>query len=245
MLIYAHSGFVLGFGDIHTSFSIHQQQKYTRYSSVQLIECFPFSEFTSRLHLQALIKSDQVHDTTGLVITRQNYTKIHPFTEPADYLITNIPAVGLSIATADCIPISIYDPINHALGIAHAGWRGSAHRIASTMLHAMTEQYGTQPEQCLVVLGPHAQSCCYQVDAAFVDQLAAVSPYTQQVVQKRNQLFYVDLTLLTLLDLYSTGVNPKSCLNTYAFCTIKNTGYCSYRRQKDLGLRQLTVAALQ
>ena len=47
-----------------------------------------------------------------------------------DALITNIPNTPLLIFTADCVPIAIIDKKNKAIGLAHAGWRGTYDAIA-------------------------------------------------------------------------------------------------------------------
>ena len=47
-----------------------------------------------------------------------------------DGLITRTPAVPLALRAADCSLIVVVDPRKRALGVAHAGWKGSARGIA-------------------------------------------------------------------------------------------------------------------
>lgn len=80
-----------------------------------------------------------------------------------DALITHLPHVPLFILVADCLPILFYDPTHKAIGLAHAGWRGTAAQIAVKTLQAMTESYGTAPTDVRIVLGPAIGPCCYEV----------------------------------------------------------------------------------
>ena len=61
-----------------------------------------------------------------------------------DALITNIPNVPLLIFTADCVPIAIIDKKNKAIGLAHAGWRGTYDEIAKKTIEKMKENYSTK-----------------------------------------------------------------------------------------------------
>ena len=58
-----------------------------------------------------------------------------------DALITNIPNTPLLIFTADCVPIAIIDKKNKAIGLAHAGWRGTYDAIAKKTIEKMADNY--------------------------------------------------------------------------------------------------------
>ena len=49
----------------------------------------------------------------------------------ADAMITRKRGVALVISTADCVPLLFYDPVTEAIGVAHAGWRGTARGIGA------------------------------------------------------------------------------------------------------------------
>jgi polyphenol oxidase len=72
----------------------------------------------------------------------------------ADGWIANSPEFTLSLRFADCVPILLYDPVNYAVGIAHAGWKGTASRIAARAVEAMRQHYGSQPANILAGIGP-------------------------------------------------------------------------------------------
>ena len=60
-----------------------------------------------------------------------------------DGLLTSTPGLLLAIQTADCLPIILADTKRRAIGVFHAGWRGTVKRIVETQ-----PQFQTSP--CLV-----------------------------------------------------------------------------------------------
>ena len=95
-----------------------------------------------------------VDDTTGASLENP---------PEADALISARRGMALGIFTADCVPIFILDVETPAIGIAHAGWRGTFARIAVSTLAKMKDSFGTVATNCRIHLGPSIQKCCYAV----------------------------------------------------------------------------------
>ena len=89
-----------------------------------------------------------------------------------DALISARRGVALGIFTADCVPIFILDVETPAIGIAHAGWRGTFARIAVNTLAQMKDSFGTVTTNCRIHLGPSIQKCCYTVGTELLTQFA-------------------------------------------------------------------------
>lgn len=85
----------------------------------------------------------------------------HPLT--GDGLISNTPGLMLAVLTADCMPVIVADKKSRAVGIFHAGWRGTVKRIVEKGIGAMRRQFGTDPKHVVAAIGPGVQSCCYTV----------------------------------------------------------------------------------
>jgi purine-nucleoside/S-methyl-5'-thioadenosine phosphorylase / adenosine deaminase len=81
-----------------------------------------------------------------------------------DALITSTPGLAITIQTADCFPLFIYDQRNHTCAIVHSGWRGTAKNIAQKTLAKMYTFYKTKPGDVLVAIGAGIQQKNYQVD---------------------------------------------------------------------------------
>ena len=52
-----------------------------------------------------------------------------------------------------------------AVGAAHAGWRGTAARIAEKAVKAMEVHFGSRPEDIRAAIGPNIGPCCFETDA--------------------------------------------------------------------------------
>ena len=81
----------------------------------------------------------------------------------ADAIITRQRNISLALSSADCVPVMLYDPVQDAIGIAHAGWRGTARGIVFATIDAMRERFGSQPEDIYAGIGPSIGPCCYEV----------------------------------------------------------------------------------
>lgn len=176
-----------------------------------------------------------------------------------DACITDVPGMPLAITTADCVPLIMYDPRHRALGVVHAGWRGTVARIAHCTLRALYENYSTQPEEVQVAIGPSIGPCCFEVGEEVAEQFVqAFSPgrllhkyadmlqKTQDLVNKgaKQDKYYVNLWLANLLALLEAGVvatNVRSC----GLCSkCWRELFYSYRRDRRVTGRIATLAML-
>ncbi len=81
----------------------------------------------------------------------------------ADAFITDQPDVPLLLRFADCVPLLFYDPARAAIGMAHAGWRGTALGIVAQTIQAMQNAYGCAPSSIQALIGPSICCACYEV----------------------------------------------------------------------------------
>lgn len=93
--------------------------------------------------------------------------------ESVDGLLTDIPGVTLVTYYADCVPLYFLDPVHRAIGLAHAGWRGTVAGMGIKMVETMAREFGSKPEELLTAVGPSIGPCCYEVDQPVADAFAA------------------------------------------------------------------------
>jgi len=87
--------------------------------------------------------------------------------EQTDGLITDEIGVPLAIFTADCLSIFLYDAGRKAIGLVHAGWRGTQKGIAARAIALMRDTFKSNPHDLSVGFGPVIRNCCYEVGEEF------------------------------------------------------------------------------
>lgn len=126
--------------------------------------------------LQNFVVARQTHSANVRVVTEQdrgcgvwfdNKEALMDF----DALITDTPQTVLCISTADCIPILLYDPVKHVIAAVHAGWKGTAQRIAMQTVIRMIYHYGCCVKDICAGIMVGAGGCCYEVDARVADAM--------------------------------------------------------------------------
>jgi polyphenol oxidase len=91
----------------------------------------------------------------------------------ADAIVSNAPGVAVSVRVADCVPLLIADATTGAVAAVHAGWRGTAARVAPAAIETMHREFGARAEDLVVAIGPSIRRCCYEVGSDVVDAFAA------------------------------------------------------------------------
>lgn len=103
----------------------------------------------------------------------------------ADGLVTAEADIYLSMRFGDCTPLLFLDPVRGAVGLAHAGWRGTLQNMAGAMVQAM-EQLGCQAQHIIAVIGPTIGPCCYEVGQEVIEAAAAALGDTSGLFIRRN-----------------------------------------------------------
>lgn len=156
-----------------------------------------------------------------------------------DGLVTQTPGLYLSITVADCLPIFFYDPINKAIGIAHAGWRGLASKIIPATIETLRTNYDSKPEDILAGIGPGIGPCHFEVKA---DLLAEFQDYPPEALCTDEQgKSYLDLPQIASEQLEAAGILIDN-IDVDPTCTFCETSqYFSYRRDKPKVLEAMVA----
>ena len=139
---------------------------------------------------ERLVFTDQVHNTVvrrasaadcgkGMIYQR-DYSGV-------DGHITNEPNVPLLVFGADCVPIFLYDQAEHAIGAVHAGWKGTAGKIAAAAVRRMEESFGSRANNIVAVIGPSIGPECYEVGREVADVFCQAFYNTEKIVQKKQE----------------------------------------------------------
>lgn len=113
------------------------------------------------------VTAEQVHGDGVLVVDAANLAETAAAVVPEiDGFVTNLPRVALGIYVADCGAVFLADPVHRAVGLVHSGKNGSALGISVRAIELMRENYGTNPADLVVVLGPCIRPPAYEIDFA-------------------------------------------------------------------------------
>ena len=212
-----------------------------------------------------------------LVRLRQIHSDlIHSVTEPpkrtlaGDGLITATPELLVGILTADCLPVILVDRKQHAVGVFHAGWRGTLRRIAEKGVGEMRRWFGTHPRDIRAAIGPGIHGCCYQVGEEVRSQFESQFAYADKLFRERKEsneihvkyplLFltarapghsdlpkqiFLDLVEANRRQLLAAGVRSRN-ISASDLCTVcRNDLLFSYRAENGVTGRLMAVAGIR
>jgi len=205
------------------------------------------------------IHSDLIHCVSELPVT--------PLT--GDGLITDTPQLLIGVQAADCLPVILVDARNRAIGVFHAGWRGTLKRIVEKGLGEMRRQFGTRARDIRAAIGPGIRQCCYEIGSEVRERFESQFPYaadlfhevkeSDPVREKYPLLFmtarapghselpkkiYLDLAEANRRQLIAAGVSAKN-IWTSPLCTACHTDLLfSHRAEKGNTGRMLGVVGI-
>jgi YfiH family protein len=213
----------------------------------------------------------------ALVTLRQIHSDIVHLVDSApdsqlfgDGLLTNTPGLLLAIQTADCLPIILVDPPHRAVGVFHAGWRGTMKRIVEKGVGEMRRRFGSWPRDLQAAIGPGIHACCYEVGLEVRDKFESQFAYAAKlfreveesdpVREKYPMLFltarapghsdlpkriFLDLVEANRQQLLATGVLPKNIEASHLCTNCRTDLLFSYRAEKGKTGRMMAVAGIR
>ena len=206
------------------------------------------------------IHSDLIHLVSGPVN--------HPLA--GDGMVTATPGILLAIQTADCLPIILADAKLLAIGVFHAGWRGTVKRIAEKGVGEMHRWFGSSPRNLRAAIGPGEHNCCYEVGPEVRSQFESQFAYAETLFHEVEESdpvrekypmlsltarapghselpkkIYLDLAEANRRQLLDVGVAAKN-IHVSPLCTVCHSNlFFSYRAEKGKTGRLMAVAGIR
>lgn len=160
-----------------------------------------------------------------------------------DGLVTNDSGIVLVTYYADCVPLYFVDPENHAIGLAHSGWRGTVGEMGACMCRFMEREFGTRPKDLIVAIGPSICRDCYEVSEDVALEFEAILQGTEDICLEIAQSgmfdkkvvhpvtpgkapgkYQLDLWLSNVIVLRKAGVQLSN-ISVADICTCHNPEY--------------------
>jgi YfiH family protein len=185
-----------------------------------------------------VLKLRQVH--SGIVRDMDDTTAAGDAVE-GDAAVTSLRGALLGVQTADCVPILIADMNGGCVAAIHAGWRGTAARIAAKTVARLSEKFAVQPKDLSAAIGPHIGVCCYEVGPEVVEAIA-----DPQAFERRPEWLkpHLNLAVANRQQLLDAGLSADR-IDATALCTqCRADLFFSYRREGDRAGRMLSVIGI-
>jgi polyphenol oxidase len=228
-------------------------------------------------HLLAVRESKHNSSQLPLITLRQIHSDLIHFVDSppksqlaGDGLITSTPGLLLSIQTADCLPIMLIDPKQRAIGVFHAGWRGTLKRLVEKGIGEMRRHFGSRAPDLKAAIGPGIHGCCYEVGKEVHEKFESQFAYAtklfreveefNEVREKYPMLFltarapghselpkkiFLDLVEANRQQLLAVGVLAKN-IEASELCTNCHPDLLfSYRAEKGKTGRMMAVAGIR
>lgn len=188
-----------------------------------------FSIFGEATGLNNFVLSKQTHTTNVIKVSETDVNK--GLYKEMDYdnvdgLVTNVKGITLSTFYADCVPLYFYDPVNSAIGLSHAGWKGTVNNIVKSTVDKMSLEYGTNAKDLICAIGPSICVNCYEVSydvaSAFIEKynISNIPDYNYTDAQNMDYIIF-------------KTKNDKFMLNLWA---------ANYTNMKNIGIMDTNIS---
>lgn len=181
------------------------------------------------LENKSLVWPQQVHgDQIAVIRQRQTEPLRFPQTDGA---VTDAAGVLLTTVHADCLPVYFFDPRKKAIGLVHAGWRGSVLGIAAKAVRTMKEVFSSRPRDIRAFIGPGISQCCFETGPEVIEQFRAVWDFAAEFARPEGETYYIDLKGINRRQLLREGLEEDH-ISVSGHCTCCEPQlFCSYRRE--------------
>ncbi|NLN75817.1 MAG: peptidoglycan editing factor PgeF [Armatimonadetes bacterium] len=188
----------------------------------------------------AIVVPDQIHSNRVAIVTQSDAGSgaiDHCDAVPAtDALITNTVGLPLALHFADCVGILFLDPVNSAIGAAHAGWRGTAANIVQVVIDAMKCEFGTYTANLLAAICPAIEGNCYEVGDDVAYHFEEMFSGDKSVLGRcENTKWRVDLKMANCVLLRRAGVREMNVALSRQCTSCRDDEFFSYRRDGVTG----------
>jgi YfiH family protein len=158
-----------------------------------------------------------------------------------DAVMTGVAGLGLSVLTADCVPILMIAPARRVAVAVHAGWRGTLAGIAAAAIESACATFGLRAQDLWASLGPAVGGCCYEVDAEIGGSLESRWGAMPEAWSRAGSKGRLDLRRANRRLLLGAGL-PAEQINEVGPCTAcAESDFFSHRRSGGHTGRQLSV----
>ena len=190
------------------------------------------------------IVANQTHSDNIKIITKKEtkgWTNQSDAIEDCDALITDLKGVVLSVLTADCVPILLYDQQKEVVAAVHAGWKGTKAQIVFKTVQKMKEVYGSDPKDIIVGIAPSIGRCCYEVGEEVAQHFFDI-PEGYSV---KGNKYMLDLPYINKQQLLHAGVLEVNIEMSQLCTACEVERFFSYRKEHGCSGRFMSMIGMK
>lgn len=171
-----------------------------------------------------LVSAELVHEKKVKIVTKKTCGKI---ISGVDGLITTERDVFLSITTADCLPIFLYDFEKEIIGLIHGGWRSLAQGILLSTIEKFYK-LESKSQNILVGIGPSICQKHFEVKK----DIFPFFNFFSSAISTKNKKIFLNLKEIAKIQLINLGLKEEN-IEISSECTFcLSEKYFSFRREK-------------
>ncbi len=159
----------------------------------------------------------QVHGTKAFVVD-STHDAVSVRTLQGDAVVSRDSHAACAVRVADCVPILIADSVSGAAAAVHSGWRGTVQHVAASAVTALSTIIRGTP-QWLCAIGPHIETCCFEVGDDVAGDLLAASPDPDIIVRVPGRRPHANLRRMIRAQLRALGISD-TCIDDVSGCTM-------------------------
>jgi len=189
------------------------------------------------------IVANQTHSDHIKVITekeKKGWKGLEDAVADCDALITSKKGVVLTILTADCVPVLLYDKEKEVVAAVHAGWKGTEAMIAAKTVHKMIDVFKTDPKDIIVGISPSIGRCCYEVGKDVAQHFFD----TPEAFISIGEKYMLDLPFINKKQLLDVGVSESNIEMSDVCTACEVERFFSYRKERGCSGRFMSMIGL-
>ena len=201
----------------------------------------------SDYQFKKIISPRQTHTNNVVVINEDN---LDSELQDVDGVITKLKGIALTIATADCQSIILYDKKNEVIGNIHSGWKGTLNKILSNGINLMIKEFSSNVEDIIVCIGPSIMGCCFEVDKDVVDMFNNNFTDIEKFIRlgeikDGKQKYYIDTVEINKRELINLGILEENIYLSNVCTKCSSDTYYSYRVDGQNSGRNVTLISMK
>ncbi|GAB4146090.1 MAG: peptidoglycan editing factor PgeF [Ignavibacteriales bacterium] len=173
------------------------------------------------ISLEQVAYQHQIHSDIVSYVTQPG------FIGESDAMITDKTNLALTVGSADCTTVFIYDYKQKIIAAIHSGWQGTQKRIVEKTILKLQREFHSNQQDCVAYIAPSISMKNYEVGKDFLTK------FDEKYFLCSNGKYYLNVAAANYDMLINNGID-KSRIQFSNLCSFENTDlFHSYRRDKE------------